>query len=92
MLEIGRGIFSQQKVEMTNQQKEFIQQRKTFNQKQDQMESKIKEIVDEQKNMIKQVLSQQQKATLNNLEKMEGKLEGLSLVNIQHSWGVSGTN
>ena len=67
---------SQQKVEMTNQQKEFIQQRKTFNQKQDQMESKIKEIVDEQKNMIKQVLSQQQKATLNNLEKMEEKLEG----------------
>jgi len=40
------------------------------------MESKIKEIVDEQKNMIKQVLSQQQKATLNNLEKMEEKLEG----------------
>ena len=67
---------SQQKVEMANQQKEFIQQRKTLNQKQDQIESKIKEIVDEQKNMIKQVLSQQQKATLNNLEKMEEKLEG----------------
>ena len=66
----------QQNVEITNQQKELIQQRKTFNQKQDQMESKIKEIVDEQKNMIKQVLSQQQKATLNNLEKMEEKLEG----------------
>ena len=67
---------SQQKVEMANQQKEFILQRKTLNQKQDQMESKIKEMVDEQKNMIKQVLSQQQKATLNNLEKMEEKLEG----------------
>ena len=57
-----------QKVEISNQQKEFIQQ----------MESKIKEVLDEQRNMNKQekVLSQQQKATLNNLDKMEGKLEG----------------
>ena len=23
---------------------------------------------------------------------MEGKVEGLSLVNIQHSWGISGNN
>ena len=77
----------QQNVEITNQQKELIQQRKTFNQKQDQMEGKIKQLLDEQRNLNKQekvlsqqqktisYLSQQQKVTLNNLEKMEGKLE-----------------
>jgi hypothetical protein len=67
----------QQNVEITNQQKELIQERKTFNQKQDQMEGKFKQLLDEQRNMNKQekVLSQQQKVTLNNLEKMEGKLE-----------------
>ena len=75
---------AQQKVEMTNQQKEFIQQRKTFNQKQDQMESKIKEILDEQRHMnnwSKQEKVQQQKVTLlisnlsNSLDKMERQLE-----------------
>ena len=67
----------QQKVEMTNQQKEYVQQRETFNQKQDQIEGKIKEILNEQRNMNKQekVLSQQQKVILNNLEKMEEKHE-----------------
>ena len=44
----------QQNVEITNQQKELIQQRKTFNQKQDQMEGKIKQLLDEQRNMNKQ--------------------------------------
>ena len=69
LTELAEAI-EQQKVEMTNQQK-------TFNQKQDQIEGKIKEILNEQRNMNKQekVLSQQQKVTLNNLEKMEGKLE-----------------
>ena len=69
LTELAEAI-EQQKVEMTNQQK-------TFNQKQDQIEGKIKEILNEQRNMNKQekVLSQQQKATLNNLEKMEGNLE-----------------
>ena len=69
LTELAEAI-AQQKVELTNQQK-------TFNQKQDQIEGKIKEILNEQRNMNKQekVLSQQQKVTLNNLEKMEGKLE-----------------
>ena len=44
----------QQNVEITNQQKELIQERKTFNQKQDQMEGKFKQLLDEQRHMNKQ--------------------------------------